>query len=80
MNLKEYSKEIGIENITIESLIESHKRLKDELEEYRSKRKEDMEAAYYAAVEYFKSNSNEFVSVKKLMGMTIKEFIDTYGG
>lgn len=42
MNLKEYAKEMGIENITIESLIESHKRLKEELEDYRSKRKEDV--------------------------------------
>lgn len=80
MNLKEYAKEMGIENITIESLIESHKHLKEELEDYRSKRKEDMEAAYHAAVEYFKSNLTEFVSVKKLMDMTIAEFIDKYRG
>ena len=80
MNLKEYAKEMGIENITVESLIESHKRLKEDLEEYRTKRKEDMEAAHRAAIEYFKSNSNEFVSVKKLMDMTIREFIEIYGG
>ena len=80
MNLKQYSKEIGIENITIESLIASHRRLKEELDYYRSRNKEDMEASHQAAVEYFKSYPNDYVPIKKLMDMTIDDFIEIYRG
>jgi len=74
--LKKYAEEIGILELTLKDLIESHKHLKSELASYRAMNKESWQKAYDDALRYCKENPEDYISVNDLKTFSIIELAE----
>ena len=77
MNIKEYSKLLGVK-MTEEELVASHIRLKEELKEYREKTKQMWDDEQEKVHKYCEEHNTEYVSIDKLSDMTLAEIISAY--
>ena len=77
MNIKEYSKLLGVK-MTEEKLVASHIRLREELKEYRDKTKQMWDDEQEKVHKYCEENNTEYVSIDKLSDMTLAEIISAY--
>ena len=77
MNIKEYSKLLGVK-MTEEELVASHIRLREELKEYRDKTKQMWDDEQEKVHKYCEKNNTEYVSIEKLSDMTLAEIISAY--
>ena len=77
MNIKEYSKLLGVK-MTEAELVASHIRLKEELKEYREKTKQMWDDEQEKVRKYCEENNTEYVSIDKLSDMTLAEIISAY--
>lgn len=77
MNIKEYSKLLGVK-ITESELVRSHINLKEELKEYKDKTKQMWDTEREKVHKYCEEHNSKYISIEKLKNMTIKELCNTY--
>lgn len=73
--LRKYAKEIGIESISLEHLIESHRHLRSLNLEKSNEWRKELDAARERGLEEGRKHAmeNEFISVERLRSMALVE-------